>query len=269
MAVLGVGALVLWPLLLDRGKTTEVPVDEAVRRFQESTSSSSVPDSPTTDVSTTSQAPTTTELPAVPAPQLPAPGVYVYETTGRDAIDILTGDHHDYPAITTITVIPHGCGVQLRWDVAVERWVEWVECATEDGIALVERANHAVFFGMGETQHWQCTGEARPVAADASGSFTVECARTELEHVDVFRDTILGVVPYDVGGTPVEALHVRTTIDNSNEHDYQVVESWYQVGTGLLLGRTAENATSNDTAFGKVNYEETFELRLTSLDPIT
>ncbi|HEY4331043.1 MAG TPA: hypothetical protein VGM78_00675, partial [Ilumatobacteraceae bacterium] len=131
--------------IFTKSKTTPLSVDQVTRRFEESTSTTtSATTSPlATTVPTTVPASTAATTPATvagsttttittmttPPARLPALGVYVYTTTGRDSVDALTGDHHNYPAQTTITVTAFGCGVKQRWDVAKERWEEWQRCA--------------------------------------------------------------------------------------------------------------------------------------------
>ena len=131
--VVAVGAVVAWNLLFS-DSTRALGVDEAVERFRSSTtvagSGPTVATNPTTTVAATTIPASTTTLPPRTTPTL---GVYVYATTGDEAIDALTGVHHTYPAQTTITVVPGGCGVQLRWAPLVERYEQWDECPSPDG----------------------------------------------------------------------------------------------------------------------------------------
>ncbi|MGD9700948.1 MAG: hypothetical protein AB7Q42_03245 [Acidimicrobiia bacterium] len=283
-AVLGVvGFLVVRSFLAGGGETSEIPLDEIIRRYEASTS---VPTSTSASSLTATSEPTTTTATTAAAniaplsaasstlvsppddtvAALPAPGVYVYATSGGDSIDAVGGVQHDYPATTTITVTPADCGVLQRWDVVAERWEEWRRCAVEGGVAEPGRATYDEFFDIGQTDRYECTGDARPLDAAPGTTWVRTCRQGDED--DVHTGTVVGVEQVDVGGTPVPALHVRTTIDNGVESDRQITESWYQLGSDLLLARSASNRTTNETAFGVVHYVEEYEIRLTALDPL-
>lgn len=278
----GVAFVVVRTFLAGGGETSEIPLDEIVRRYEASTPPSPSP-SPTTPLSSISvPAPavrSTTAAPltgvssaprtavAEPGSVLPAPGVYVYTTTGGDSVDALDGVSHDYPASTTITVTLADCGVLQRWDVAAERWEAWQRCLTDGGLAETRRTTYDEFFGIGQTDTYECVGEARPVDASSAMSWSRTCRQGERE--DVYAGTVVGIEQLDVGAMTVQVLHVRVTIDNGREADRQVIDSWYLLGSDLLLAQSASNRTTNDTAFGEIHYVEEYEIRLTSLDPVT
>ena len=88
------------------------------------------------------------------------------------------------------------------------------------------------------------------------------------DHDDVHTGTVVGVEQLTVGGTAVPALHVRVTIDNGRRSDSQTSESWYRLGSDLLLAQSTSNRTTNDTTFGVVHYTERYEIHLTSLAPL-
>ena len=158
--VVAAGGVYAWHRLATGGKVTEVGVAEAIDRYREQIDATTtrppattVP--PTTEVHavTTMTASPTTEVHAVTTTTVPvvhslvAPGVYQYATTGFDSVDALTGARHDYPNITTITVVPYGCGVRLRWDIAVERWDSWDWCLDGDALRQTGWVGYHEFFG--------------------------------------------------------------------------------------------------------------------------
>jgi hypothetical protein len=258
--VVGVIAFVaLRPYLFARGTTTELSVGEVVNRYQRSQTAA-------TDSTPASSSSTTVAGPAR-GPALPAPGVYVYATTGRDSVDALTGDHHDYPATTTITVTPSACGALERWDVVAERWVEWTRCARGDGVVGVSKTNFDRFFGMAQTDAYRCDGAARPVDAPPGTTWTLVCKESNGE-TETYRGAVVGLDQLSIGATTVAALHVRIVLDDGDARDSQVMESWFRVGTDLLLKETAHNATVNPSPIGNVNYREDYTLQLTSLEPL-
>lgn len=249
------GAAVQHFKLFARNTSTPVPVAQVQRRYGESTS---------TSVGGT--ATTSTQALAVPG-TLPEPGIYVYTTTGRDSVDALTGAHHDYPATTTITVTTSDCGVQQRWDVLVERWEEWQRCADGEGVRETRRTNFDAFFGQSQTDMWVCTGDARPFDAPAGTAWTTLCVNGTVP--ETHSGVVLGAESMTVGTTPVDTVHVRVTITDDITTDHQVIDTWYLRGSDLVVAQTSTAATSNDSVIGTVHYDETYEIHLTSLTPLT
>jgi hypothetical protein len=257
--------LVVRSFLASGGKTHELSLDEIIGRYNASTSVS-----PSTSTSTSVASSTgTPSTPATSAPVpsvLPAPGVYVYATTGSDSIDVVGGVHHDYPGTTTITVTPRECGVVERWDVVAERWEERQHCVVGAGVAEPGRVNYDEFFNIGQKQTCVCTGDARPLEGAAGTTWTRTCHMDNRD--DIYTGTVVGVEQLTVGETTVPALHVRVTVDNGRRSDSQTSDSWYRLGTDLLLAQSTSNRTTNDTTFGVVHYTEDYELHLTSLVPL-
>jgi len=252
---LGVGAAQHMHLFAG-SKSTAVPLDRTQQRYNASTSSSAI----TIAIDETTQ-------PAAITAQLPAPGVYVYATTGRDSVDALTGAHHDYPATTTITVTPTTCGVQQRWDILEQRWEQWQRCADGEGISESGRTNYDEFFGQSQTDTWVCSGDARPLTATAGTTWTATC--TGATSTDTFHGVVVASESQQVGSSAVPTTHVRVTITNDNPADNQVIDTWYFTGSDLVVAQTSTAATSNDTQIGTVHYAETYEIHLTSLTPLT
>jgi hypothetical protein len=233
------------------GTSTPITVADATQKFEDSLSGSS-------------SAATTTSGAAVVT--LPAPGVYVYATSGRDAVDALSGDHHDYPAITTITVRTSACGVTDRWDILEERWEQWERCADQAGeVREPARSTFDRFFGQAQTDVYACDGDARLVDAPAGAMWTVRC--TQSTATDVYLGTVVGTETRDVGGTPVETVHVHIVVTSATATDTRSIDSWYLAGTDLLVAQRGASATSNASMVGTVHYSEIYEIDLTSLLP--
>ncbi len=256
LAALVAAVVVLRPYVFARGTTTAVPVGTIVQRYQQAQAS----------LTGGVGASTPTSSSAAP-PALPAPGVYVYRTTGRDSVDALTGDHHVYPATTTITVTPSACGVQERWDVVAERWVEWTRCRRGDGVVGLRKTNFDRFFGTAQTDAYECHGDPRPLDAPPGTTWTLVCNESKGE-VETYLGTVVGEQGVVIGGVSVAAEHVRIVIDDGDRRDAQAMDSWFRVGTDLLLKETAHNATVNSSPIGNVNYREDYTIQLTSLEPL-
>lgn len=267
-AVLVVAGVALWflrPVLFGRGKSTEVSIDEVLRRYQEATTPVDVTTAASTTVLRPDGSAVTTSVVVDPVRPL-RPGVYVYETTGRDEIDALNGDFHDYPETTTITVFDLGDGCRrFRWDVLMERWQEWERCERAGAVVPVQYVNFDTFFGQSQTDTYLCEGESRPLDAEPGTTWTFTCTK---DRPDVHSGQVIGRERLTVGGVEVDALHVRVSIDNGYPQDVQITDSWFLLGTDLLLAQTATNDTTNPSPIGDVHYTERYELRLTSLDPL-
>lgn len=282
-AIIVVGAP-LWTVehyhLFDRSTSTPISIQQARDRYRDLTSTTqpaavvTPPTAPastspasTSSTSSTSTSSTSTTVAPVDA-RLPPLGVYVYTITGGDAVDALSGAHHDYPATTTITVTASDCGVRQRWDVLVERWEEWVRCVDGDAVVQPARTTSDQFFGQTQTDAYTCTGDSRPVDAPAGTSWVTTCVQGDKDH-DVYTGEVVGTETSTVGGVDVQTLHVRVTIANGTASDSQVIDTWYQVGTDLVIAQTAQAATTNPSPIGSVHYNENYEIRLTSLSPLT
>ena len=264
---LALAVIAVRPYLWGSGSSTPVSLEEVIRRYQEAASSTAVPVTVPSTASVTTLPVTVPATDLAVAPALPQPGVYVYATSGGDSVDALGGDHHVYPETTTITVTEHGCGVLQRWDLLVERWEEWQRCVVGDGIAFVGRTNFDSFFGRSQTDRYECTGDARPARAEFGRTWSFVCRQGD--EVDRYDGVVVGVERLVVAQRTVEALHVRVSIDNGTVGDSQVTDSWYLMGSDLLLAQTGANDTTNPSPVGDVHYTERYEMQLTDLVPQT
>jgi hypothetical protein len=201
----------------------------------------------------------------LPVSILPKPGVYRYDTIGTDSVDALNGQHHDYPAVTTMTVVPFGCGVMQRWDVLKERWAESQRCVSGRSISQPTFTTYDEFFGQAQTDAYQCAGDPRPVDASAGTSFAFDCVKSDA--TDSYSGVVIGTEPMSIGGVTVQALHVRISIAHETPRDTQLTDRWFQVGTDLMLAQRVLNDTTNPSVLGKVNYRERVEMHLISLEP--
>lgn len=259
------------------GRVTEVDVADALERYREQTGPASTvataasTAAPTTAAaSTTSTATSTTTSITAPAPQpvsLPAPGVYQYATDGFDQIDTLGGARHDYPAITTLTVVPNGCGVQLRWDVAAERWNTWDWCLERDTIRQVGWFAYHEFFGIAGENAYVCDGDPRPLDAPAGSTWTMTC-RMDDRTTSTFRATVVERTTLPVDGTGVPVLHVRYDVEVTGESNgTQEIESWYRTTDGLVVREQLATTTVQSTAIGDATFEEVYTIDLLTLTP--
>jgi hypothetical protein len=286
VVVVAAAGVYAWHRLATGGKVTEVGVAEAIDRYREqvdaTTTSPPATTAPTVDAE---PAATTTGPPAPTAPttevravttttttppvvhSLVAPGVYQYATSGFDQVDALTGARHDYPQITTITVVPSGCGVRLRWDVAVERWDTWDWCLEGEGIRQTGWVGYHEFFDTPGQNDYTCDGEPRPLDAPAGTTWTMTC-RMEDRTTTSFTGTVIERTTLSVAGTEIAVLHLRYDVDVVGESTgHQTVEGWYRTTDGLPVREQLTIETEQDTVIGTTKFDETYAIELLTPTP--
>jgi hypothetical protein len=192
-------------------------------------------------------------------------GVYTYATTGSEGVSALGGTEHRYPATSTITVTAGGCGPVLRWDVLTNRWTSWTLCRRDDGQTLSAWSEHHQFFGQNNSTGWTCPtatwstsrpGGDLPLTCRSSG--TTESGTTTVEAPETLQ----------VGTTQVPTVHLRTTATETGSARGTVTEDrWLETRTGLPVRLTSTVRTANKSPVGDVTFSETYDLRLTSLEP--
>lgn len=264
-----------------KGGSTTVSVDEAVGRFRkpsekeakahtgraETTANES--DEPQRTETTAPAAAPTTETPAQSSRPLPAQGVYVYNTTGHDEVDVFGGNRHDYPSETTITVKHAGCGVTERWDALEERWDERESCPTPEGDRLRRFTSHHEFFQHADSRTLRCDGFTFPEGAAPGDTWQSTCNNDTTKSVTTLR--AVGYETVDVDGQPVEALHVRADTKLSGEQNGESHRDvWGSRQHGIVLReRAMVDSRSVQPVLGEVRYQESYEIKLRSLEPRT
>lgn len=294
LAVVVIAVVATRWLIDDRAET--IPTDEVIANYRSSTSvagtepsdDTSAHDAPvvataggTTDDSVAGPAPdplsstpatvaTPTSMPAPEAVAVPVPGVYRYATEGFEQIDALGGARHDYPAETTITVTPAGCGVRVRWDVLRERRDEWAICGTPDGVELQpDGLQYHEFFQQPDEETVTCSSTVLMVPAEPAATPTTE------------QNCRLGDDPWNpswavlergtrsVDGTEVAITHVRMTVSDDDAHWEHTTIDWFLASDGLPVAVTGVKESSSPSPIGDVMYTEQFHLELVSLAPAT
>ena len=185
-------------------------------------------------------------------------GVYLYDTTGAESLDVLGGVTHRYPATTTITLSHAACGARLRWQALAERSTTWVLCRSPQGI--VERSSDEVhdFFGKVDHTDYRC--------ANARSTFT--CVSPHGRELGVAVD--LGHETIAVGDTRVDAVHIRTTAQISGgDRGTETVDWWFAPDMAAPVRIAFSSRTSRkEPIIGDAHYRERAELRLVSLAPL-
>ena len=143
----------------------------------------------------------------------PPPGVYRYRTEGSESVDVLGGTTHTYPAETSLTVVPHGCGVTLRWAPLEQRSEEWGLCVTAQGVELqTDGAFFHEFFGTAHPESMVCdrTVVLVPTTDSSQSKVAQKCDVDGRPWLPVWQ--VLERSTRTLDGTSVEVTHVRMTI---------------------------------------------------------
>ncbi|MBX5442775.1 MAG: hypothetical protein IRZ32_14780 [Solirubrobacteraceae bacterium] len=198
--------------------------------------------------------------------EIPAAGVYEYETAGDERADLLGGSEHEYPDRTTIAVRAVDCGFEQTWTALDKRSETWTLCAKPGALEPIRFNDVHSFYGRTDDRTYECSGGEIPLRP-GGGRSTIVCRREGVTRTDTVR--ALGAETVDVGGEQVPAVHVRVRFRMAGSTEgggtYDV---WLARATGLPVRVVADNASRSDTPIGaKVNYTERFELRLVSLEP--
>jgi hypothetical protein len=200
----------------------------------------------------------------------PAPGVYLYDTSGFEVSHVLGTRRHPYPSHTTIAVsiTPHGC-VRTRWDVLATRWDGALACPRSDGgWRLMSQSEEHQFAGHVDRRTYVCSPSStyRPAHLAGGARWTSRCTIGGTTTADA--STVLGPRTLTLAGGRTRTLLVRTTTRVSGDTTGAGTSfTWVLPGTGLVVRRTIANASTTGTIVGDVRYEERAALSLTQPRP--
>lgn len=205
---------------------------------------------------------------AAPAGDQVQPGVYRYDTSGGEEVDVLGGARHDYPASTTITYSRAGCGTEERWQPLEGRVGVTRQCEGAKGSEVRQTYQEREFFGQSQNKSYTCDPGVlvRPRTPRPGATWTGRCASDD-STIDL-TTRLVGVDRLDVGGTSVEVLHLRIAgVLTGSTRGRSDREVWLRSNDGLLVQATGDTDTEADTSGGAVRYQEQYRLRLQSLTP--
>ncbi len=193
------------------------------------------------------------------------PGVYVYATTGSEAISALGGRKHVYPTRSTITVTGGGCGMRLRWDALQHRSNTYDVC--DDARRLAGWTEAHRFVGQDDVTRWRCTATAwLPAATDPGSRSSFDCSSGDSRQKGT--TTVIGEEAIRVGGAEVGVVHLRLASRQSGASRGTTVEQrWLERQTGLPVRVEYTVTTINPSPIGEVRFDEHYDLRLVSLVP--
>ena len=190
-----------------------------------------------------------------------AAAIYIYDTTGYEAVDALSGARHDYPAQTYLTISDGPCGPIARWDALAERWVDWEHCGPNHAIT----ASHGYheWFGVPNLEDEVCP-EPMPLVPEAT--FVVACVTGDT--TETYTLTPLGREAVVIGGSEVSSDHVHITSElTGGSTGSSQVDLWVLPDTVIVVKTVVERHTTTPSRVGDVHYDEIYTLVLASLEP--
>jgi hypothetical protein len=257
-----IGGLLFARSVLYNDRSRRVTTEQALSRYRKAAeaSSTTTPSTPSTNAATTS-VPTSSLT-------LPAPGVYRYRTSGQESIDVLGGAHHNYPAESTVTVTPEGCGVHVRWDVLRERRDEWRLCVTPMGIVEPWALQYHEFFKQPDPEQLVCPADTLllPSTPRVGAIFNAMCALAGDDEPQRFE--VIGREVLTAGSTEVETVHVRQSVQYAGELFEHTVNDWWLAPSGLPVRGIETKTSRSPSPIGPVTYREQYRLDLESLQPL-
>jgi len=287
-------AIVLVPILAtgtfvltQRGRTTEVSLDEVTKTFRadnsEPEAASPVRESEGRSVVDAERASSARAIEEtgpdeeVTKPvtktgpyKLPSEGVYTYRAKGGEQVSIL-GAHHDYPERVYATVRHlDGCRWEHRNDVIKEHVDRRVWCSQAGQLTQISQGREVEFFGQRDGSSATCSPPMviHKVDDGPGGTYEGECSGEAT--TATIRRTIVDDKDFVVGGDPVDAIHLRidstfTGMANGTSNE----DVWLDAATGMTLRWDRVVDTEANSAFGNVHYTENASFILESLVPTT
>lgn len=216
--------------------------------------------------------PTTRGPEAAPAPRAPrqGEGVYPHATKGYEETDAMGGSRHDYPSETPVAHRRTDCGVITRWQPLKERWDESSFCQVDQALEIRTFTTYHEFFQKGDRQDYRCPPGSvvfdRREPAGASWMWNCDTGKSSIDT----QTTVVGVEPMTIDGVTMDTVHMHyeSRLSGSTAGT-QVQDRWIEPNSGFVVRIKSDLTAQTDSPFGRVGYEEHYELRMNSLKPRT
>ena len=209
-------------------------------------------------------------------------GVWSYEASGKEYVDLLGGPLHEFPPQVAQTVTNTECGQTIEVMLFTQRSDVLELCWTDHGSLALDRF---------ETRH-EFVGVADVTVTDDCGAIDIwwpgiegdvgsDAESVDCTAVGDMAGTVGAVVTHEVvrleevttGAGTHEAVRVRVTsrvgTDADPTHGVYDAELWFGVDDGVILRRTLDAEVSASTPLGSVGFEESFEITVEDLTPLT
>jgi hypothetical protein len=199
--------------------------------------------------------------------ETPVDGVYVYDTSGMETVDVLGGDSHEYPAETAMTVMTESCGVRTTWAPLDGRAESMLLCRGDGGVTLRESTTVHSFFRQTVETKYSCDADVWWVPPEGVTEWDGQCTSPERTTARAAR--VVSTESLVIDGETRDAVHVRYTDTLAGTSTGTVTgDLWLDQRTGLILRQRTRVDSHNDTVVGEVVFIEELELTLRSLEPL-
>ena len=208
-------------------------------------------------------------------------GVWAYDASGEEYIDVLGGPLHEFPEEVAQTVSDTMCGQAIDLRLFEQRYDILDLCRDDEGRLLLDTiVTHHEFVGIvDETVTDGCDPLAVwwPGMEDDvdDGPTSASCTATSTvsgEVGTVLTHEILGVEQIVIAGEEHRAVRIRLTSElgtpRAPTQGTYVNEFWFGLDDPTILRRSLDAEASAESPFGSLGYEEQFDLWVQSIEPL-
>ncbi len=223
---------------------------------------------------------TSTSKPTPEGFALPAAGVYRASGSGTERISTPPNSQSDSAVMpVTVSYAAHGCWL-WRIDYNTAHWHEYSFCPDTDRLLLESQRNFVSWdFGLTSVTNvarFTCSPPSPIVVSSPRPGerFAFRCVGTNTavsgRSISSGPVVIVALGTLEIGGSPVQAVHLTRTQTISGAQVGRLEESWwFAATTGLPLEASRSYRLVTDSPIGKVTYTETGSWRLDSLVPVS
>ena len=201
--------------------------------------------------------------------ELPAPGVYVYKTSGSERLS-LAGISRSFPSASDMIVTDAHCA-SMDW-VPIDQHTEGIMVCRQSngGLAMSQASSTESIAGVSTSQVVHCPTTAYFVPPDPHPGQRWSAMCHAPDQVDKISGDVIGMTNISVHGQSVPALHTRiNTSVSGNASGTDPTDYWVSPQTGLILRqREVVSASQSAGPLGSVHYSEEMAITMSSLVPV-
>lgn len=200
----------------------------------------------------------------------PRPGTYVYEGTGSESVDVLTGSRHVFPARYPAEVtLDEGCEWSMHIPLVQQHVIDEHFCTSAEGVVELGYETAVEFFDISEKDEWKCPRQEDPwrlrTRARPGQEWSWVCAS---EDADFARTaSLVGIEEVVVDARAVRAWHVHLTGELTGSKEGTSTFDYWLAASGLPLRWKVTRAYEADTVLGHTGYEQRLAYTIASLEP--
>jgi hypothetical protein len=201
----------------------------------------------------------------------------MFSTNGSESASApaLPSSGSGYPTTSTMTVIPGGCGEELRWQPLSNRYETLDVCRAANGALMLQsRYDEEEFYNVVDARLFSCTPSsiwlpAKPTVGRSFGGSCTNAGNKNSGGMTVnYKGEVVGDGTEVVGASRVPVVHVA--IQESFKGDTVGTGTWslwIDPENGLPVKESRTETSRSKSVVGWVPSKESFSLELTSLTP--